>query len=113
MIARMQDVAHPRHAYAGLDVGQEQMLRDRKAIMMFPRISLQVTDADNPEHTVEEWHAWQWLRSRLKESTNPWSGRELAHLRFLRWLAQTGRLAEDGAPVAAEDGVRALEASGQ
>jgi hypothetical protein len=63
---------------------------------MFPRTLPQAAGADYPEYTLEEWRAWQWLRLRLQEGHNLWSVRELAHLRFLRWLAVTGRLVEDG-----------------
>jgi hypothetical protein len=74
---------------------------------MFPHTLRQAADADNPEYTVEEWRAWQWLRIRLKEDSNDWSDRELAHLSFLRWLAVSGRLVEDGGPASAGDSVEA------
>lgn len=72
---------------------------------MFPHTLRQTAGADNPEYTVEEWRAWQWLRIRLKEDSNRWSDRELAHLSFLRWLAVFGRLVEDGGPAPTGDGV--------
>jgi hypothetical protein len=33
------------------------------------------------------------LRARYKESRDLFSAREMAYLRFLRWLVHTGRLA--------------------
>ena len=52
--------------------------------------------------TPVEWSALQRLHARYQLSADLLTERELAHLRFLRWLAQTGRLAEDGGPAAAE-----------
>ena len=52
--------------------------------------------------TPEEWSALQRLCTRYQQSADLLTERELAHLRFLRWLAQTGRLAEDGGRAAAE-----------
>jgi hypothetical protein len=37
--------------------------------------------------------AWQGLHNRYREDQDLFSARELAHLRFLRWLVRTGRLA--------------------
>jgi hypothetical protein len=74
---------------------------------MFPRTLPQAAGADHPEYTLEEWRAWQWLRLRLQESPNLWSAHELAHLRFLRWLAVSGRLVEDGGPAATGASVEA------
>lgn len=74
---------------------------------MFPHTLPQAAGTDNPECTVEEWRAWQWLRLRLKDDPNLWSVRELARLRFLRWLAVTGRLIEDGGPALTGDSVEA------
>jgi hypothetical protein len=37
--------------------------------------------------------AWQALRIRYREHRDHFTSRELAHLRFLRWLVRTGRLA--------------------
>jgi hypothetical protein len=54
-----------------------------------------------PTCSAAESHAWQQLRQRYyEEDRDLWTERELAHLRFLRWLAQTGRLVEDGGPTA-------------
>ena len=52
--------------------------------------------------TPEEWSALQRLHARYQQSADLLTERELAHLRFLRWLAQTGRLTEDGGRAAAE-----------
>jgi hypothetical protein len=37
--------------------------------------------------------AWQALRNRYQEDRDLFTDRELAYLRFLRWLVRTGRLA--------------------
>jgi hypothetical protein len=52
--------------------------------------------------TAEEWSALQRLRARYQQSADLLTERELAHLRFLRWLAHSGRLAEDGGHATAE-----------
>jgi hypothetical protein len=52
--------------------------------------------------TTEEWSALQRLRARYQQSADLLTEREVAHLRFLQWLAQTGRLAEDSSPEAAD-----------
>lgn len=49
-------------------------------------------------YTPEQWSALQRLRVRYQQSADLWDERELAHLRFLRWLVQTGRLVDDGGP---------------
>jgi hypothetical protein len=51
-----------------------------------------------PTWPPEVWSALQRLRSRYQQDTDLWTERELTRLRFMRWLAQTGRLFEDGAP---------------
>ena len=58
--------------------------------------------------TLEERSALQRLRARYQQSADLLTERELAHLRFLRWLAQTGRLAEDGGPAAADVDAKAI-----
>lgn len=52
--------------------------------------------------TPEEWSTLQRLRARYQQSADLLTERELAQLRFLHWLVQTGRLAEDGGPAAAD-----------
>jgi len=52
--------------------------------------------------TSEERSALQRLRARYQQSADLLTERELAHLRFLRWLAHSGRLAEDGGRATAE-----------
>ena len=42
--------------------------------------------------TTEQARAWQALRIRYREDQDLFTARELAHLRFLRWLVRTGRL---------------------
>ncbi len=42
--------------------------------------------------TAEQTRAWQALRIRYRENQDLFTSRELAHLRFVRWLVRTGRL---------------------
>ena len=42
--------------------------------------------------SADEWHALNALRERYKQQRDLFSARELAHLRFMRWLSHTGRL---------------------
>jgi hypothetical protein len=63
---------------------------------MNPSMRPYAASSSIPGDTVDEWRAWLWLRRRYQEDLDLWTARELAHLRFLRWLAQNGRLAEDG-----------------
>jgi hypothetical protein len=44
--------------------------------------------------TAELTRTWQALRNRYQEDQDLFTARELAHLRFLRWLVRTGRLAK-------------------
>jgi hypothetical protein len=46
-----------------------------------------------PIDTPEWVAALRGLRARYRESRDLFSAHEMAHLRFLRWLVQTGRLA--------------------
>jgi hypothetical protein len=39
-----------------------------------------------------EWHALRVLRARYQQDRDLLSERERAHVRFLRWLYETGRL---------------------
>jgi hypothetical protein len=41
--------------------------------------------------TADQWEALGRLRARYEEQAHLFGARELAHLRFLRWLSQTGR----------------------
>lgn len=45
-----------------------------------------------------EWFAIERLYTRYQQGADIWTERELARLRFMRWLVQTGRLALDGGP---------------
>jgi hypothetical protein len=45
-----------------------------------------------------EWFALEKLRTRYQQDADVWTERELAQLRFLQWLVQTGRLAFDDGP---------------
>ena len=65
--------------------------------------NLQGIPAD-PSYSATEWRAWHQLRQRYAEDHDLWTVREFAHLRFLRWLAQTGRLVADGGPAADDAG---------
>jgi hypothetical protein len=49
-----------------------------------------------PGCTEAEWRAFQQLRLRYQQDHDWWTTREAAHLRFLRWLVETGRLSGDG-----------------
>lgn len=42
--------------------------------------------------TPEQTAALQALRARYRETHDLFSSRELAHLSFMRWLVETGRL---------------------
>jgi hypothetical protein len=67
---------------------------------MVQRMSPHTECPSRPAYTADEWRALQSLRLRYQEGRDLWSERELAHLRFVRWLAQNGRQAEDGGPAA-------------
>jgi hypothetical protein len=51
-----------------------------------------------PDFTRDEWQVLQRLRLRYQQDHDLLSAREVARLCFLRWLAVTGRLVEDGGP---------------
>lgn len=53
------------------------------------------TAAFNARLTWDEWCAWQARRTGRREQLGdaPYGERELAHLRFVRWLCRSGRLA--------------------
>ena len=42
--------------------------------------------------TCQEWIAFLLLRRRYRVGQDLWDARELAHLRFLRWLHTAGRM---------------------
>lgn len=42
--------------------------------------------------THREWDVLQRLRHRYHDGQDLWDVRELAHLRFYRWLRATGRI---------------------
>jgi hypothetical protein len=50
------------------------------------------TSSQPAPFTQLEWWALRGLRARYHEHADLFSDRELAHLHFLRWLFQTGRL---------------------
>jgi hypothetical protein len=57
------------------------------------QVAAQTTTVTQPEFTATELHALQQLRTRYMQVHDFLSVHELARLRFLRWLVQTGRLA--------------------
>ena len=57
--------------------------------------------------TRDEWQMVQRPHLRYQQDHALLTARELAHLRFLRWLAVTGRLVEDGGPAPTPEGVEA------
>jgi hypothetical protein len=61
----------------------------------------------HPDFTLDEWHTLQHLRLRYQQDHDLLSAREVARLRFLRWLAVTGRLVEDGGPAPTGDSLGA------
>lgn len=67
------------------------------------------TISSYPTYTPEVYGAFLRLRARYQQGADLWDERELAHLRFVRWLVQTGRLVEDGGPKAAAGGTRAVD----
>lgn len=40
----------------------------------------------------QEWMALLQLRRRYRDGHDSWNARELAYLRFLRWLRNSGRI---------------------
>ena len=52
----------------------------------------------SPDFTRDEWQMVQRLRLRYQQDRDLLTAREVTRLRFLRWLAVTGRLVEDGGP---------------
>jgi hypothetical protein len=49
-------------------------------------------DASSLSFSAKEWCALLLLRRRYQQSHDEFSDAELAHLRFLRWLRQAGKL---------------------
>jgi|GEM_PF-4654522 len=60
-----------------------------------------------PDFTRDEWQMLQRLHLRYQQDRDLLTAREVARLRFLRWLAVTGRLVEDGGPAPARERVEA------
>jgi hypothetical protein len=60
-----------------------------------------------PDFTRDEWQMLQRLHLRYQQDHDLLTAREVARLRFLRWLAVTGRLVEDGGPVPTGERVEA------
>ena len=50
------------------------------------------------DFTWDEWQIVQQLHLRYQQDHDLLTAREVKRLRFLRWLAVTGRLVEDGGP---------------
>ena len=55
-----------------------------------PPVSPTTTIAN--QSTQDQWRDFERLRVRYRWAHDLLSAREWAHLRFLRWLVQTGRL---------------------
>lgn len=55
------------------------------------------------EYTEAEQRAFEELRMRYQQGHDLWNPNELAHLQFVRWLVQSGRLTVDGDPLAEGD----------
>jgi hypothetical protein len=60
-----------------------------------------------PDFTRDEWQMLQRLHLRYRQDHDLLTAREVARLRFLRWLAVTGRLVEDGGPAPTPESVAA------
>ncbi len=57
-------------------------------------VAAQAPAAASPlSFTVTEWCALLLLRRRYQQSHDDFSDAELAHLQFLRWLREAGKLA--------------------
>jgi len=60
------------------------------------------------DFTPNEWQIVQRLHLRYQQDHDLLSAHELERLRFLRWLAVTGRLVEDGGPAPTGECVEAV-----
>jgi hypothetical protein len=60
-----------------------------------------------PDFTRDEWQTLQRLHLRYQQNHDLLTAREVARLCFLRWLAVTGRLVEDGGPAPTGETVKA------
>jgi hypothetical protein len=60
------------------------------------------------EFTREEWQVLQRLHLRYQQDHDLLTAREVTRLRFLRWLAVTGRLVDDGGPASTGESVEAV-----
>jgi uncharacterized protein YciI len=59
------------------------------------------------DFTRDEWQMLQRLHLRYQQDHDLLTAHEVAHLRFLRWLAVTGRLVDDGGPAPTGESVEA------
>jgi hypothetical protein len=59
------------------------------------------------DFTRDEWQMAQRLHLRYQQDHDLLTAHEVTRLRFLRWLAVTGRLVEDGGPAATGESVEA------
>jgi hypothetical protein len=55
-------------------------------------MSVQMTSETSSAFTPAEWAALDHLRTRYSQGRDLFTDREMARLRFLRWLYGTGRL---------------------
>jgi hypothetical protein len=60
------------------------------------------------DFTRDEWQVVQQLRFRYQQGHDLLSEHEVAQLRFLHWLAVTGRLVEDGGPAPTAESLEAF-----
>jgi hypothetical protein len=61
----------------------------------------------SPDFTRDEWQMVERLHLRYQQDHDLLSPREVERLRFVRWLAVTGRLVEDGGPAPTGERVEA------
>jgi hypothetical protein len=59
------------------------------------------------DFTWDEWQIVQQLHLRYQQDHDLLTAREVERLRFLRWLAVSGRLVEDGGPAPTGERVKA------
>jgi hypothetical protein len=69
------------------------MKADMSKAQMSPATSdVPSATGSSPSFSDDEMAVFERLRARYQEAQDTWSEHELAHLRFLRWLHQSGRL---------------------
>lgn len=102
----MYDVASRRRTYTG-GVDQRRGISLDRATTKGRQCHDAIFDPfsnASPTYSPEVWDALERLRARYQQSVDLWTERELAHLRFLRRLAEMSGFVEDGGPAAASNG---------